>query len=153
MKNKFYYHKKNPKYSDMELDEKGYPIWKDSKKLVHRTQVEKHILRGKLNQNEIVHHVDGDKLNYNTDNLVVLSRQDHEKIERTRWEFANLIIAYWLIMFIAYFLSMAYMRTHNIVYFSIVMFLILIALFVLPLTPKLLRKILFKSRILEKNKP
>ena len=31
MNKKFYYHKKNREFFDkMELDKKGYPIWKDS---------------------------------------------------------------------------------------------------------------------------
>ncbi|MFH1377025.1 MAG: HNH endonuclease [Candidatus Woesearchaeota archaeon] len=98
MKNKnFYYHKKNPKYSEMELKE-GYPVWKNSQEYVHKTQAEKHIR--KLEENEVVHHVDGDKLNFDKDNLIILSKNDHWKVSKRLNKEGNLNKANLLIFFL-----------------------------------------------------
>ena len=66
----------------MELNEKGYPIYKDSGTFVHRDYAYKYLLNRerKLRPGEQVHHVDGDKLNLNPNNLVILSKGDHQKI-------------------------------------------------------------------------
>jgi hypothetical protein len=54
-------------------DKKGYPRWKDSKKLVHRTIA--HPRRG-----EVTHHRDGDKSNFRKSNLVNMSRSEHSRL-------------------------------------------------------------------------
>ena len=97
-KKNFYYHKKNPKYFEMELKE-GYPVWKNSQEYVHKTQVEKHIR--KLKENEVVHHVDGDKLNFDKDNLIILSKNDHWKVSKRLNKENNLNRANLFIFFFA----------------------------------------------------
>ena len=49
-------------------DKKGYPRWKDSEKLVHRT------IMGPIGKG-VVHHKDGDK-----SNLTVMSRSAHSSL-------------------------------------------------------------------------
>jgi len=102
-KKNFYYHKKNPKYLEMELRE-GYPVWKNSQEYVHKTQAEKHIR--KLKENEVVHHVDGDKLNFDKDNLIILSKNDHWKISKKLNKENNLNKANFIIFFVAMILFM-----------------------------------------------
>lgn len=54
-------------------------ISSDEVVLVHRTIIENAIGR-ELTKDEIVHHIDGNKLNNELNNLVVLSRSDHVKL-------------------------------------------------------------------------
>jgi ribosomal protein L40E len=65
------------------IDENGYYRFKDSDILVHRWRMEKYTGR-KLNSWEIVHHIDGNKLNNETDNLRIItgpkSRENHTNI-------------------------------------------------------------------------
>jgi len=61
-------------------DNNGYLRFKDTNKLVHRWVAEKKIGR-KLKQDEIVHHIDGNKLNNSSENLQVFSSQnEHQKL-------------------------------------------------------------------------
>jgi len=150
MNYKFYYHKKNPKFKEMELNKKGYPIWKDSRKTIHKTQAEKKYSR-ELKPNEVVHHIDGDKLNFDYNNLIILDRQDHNLMERDMWKYTNVMTLHFIILFSAYIFLVGYLYSKNIYFISATLFLLLIAL-IAPLFPKTLRKLLFKFRILEKNK-
>ena len=151
MENNLYYNKKNPKFNEMELDEKGYPIWKDSKKLLHRYVAEKLILRRELKGREVVHHVDGDKLNFHPNNLIVLnSKEDHEKIERDMWKYTNVMVVHFIVILYSYLFLVAYLYSKNIYLISATLFLLFIAL-IIPVFPKTLRKILFKLRILKKS--
>lgn len=54
-------------------DKKGYPRWKDSNKLVHRTVA-------KPKSGQVTHHVDGDKTNFRKSNLKNMSRSSHSKL-------------------------------------------------------------------------
>jgi len=103
MNKDFYYSKENKRFKDMEL-KNGYPVWKDkNKKYVHKTQVEKHILRRELREGEIVHHVDNDKLNYDINNLIVLrSKEDHDKIHRNMWVDHNIMILHFTTLLFSY---------------------------------------------------
>lgn len=112
MKKEFYYNEKNPKYSGMELNKSGYPVYKDSKKLVHRHYAEKYNLHRPLEKWEEVHHVDGDKLNLNPANLVVLSEEIHEKISKRLNKEVNLNKANALIIFLTLILFMG-SNSHN----------------------------------------
>ena len=93
MKKNFYYDSK-----DMELNKKGYPIFKNTKLPLHRYVAEKYIIKRKLKDGEVVHHVDGDKLNFHQSNLAILSYEDHKKIEKRIRTEKNLNIAYELII-------------------------------------------------------
>jgi len=57
------------------IDDNGYYRFSDTNKLVHRWVVEKNIGR-KLKLDEVVHHIDGNKLNNNFSNLEIFSSQD-----------------------------------------------------------------------------
>jgi len=68
-------------------DKKGYPRYKDSKKLVHRAVASKKV-GGKLYKGRVVHHKDGNKSNFRRSNLQVMSRKSHSKLhakKRRRW--------------------------------------------------------------------
>ena len=59
--------------------EKGYN--KKGNYKLHRKIMEEHLGR-KLNLNEIVHHIDGNKLNNNIENLKVMTRGEHSRYHR-----------------------------------------------------------------------
>ena len=59
---------------------KGYARFKGSKKLVHRAVAAKKIGRP-LRNHEVVHHQDGNKMNFRKKNISVMSRSYHSKIE------------------------------------------------------------------------
>jgi len=67
------------------IDENGYYRFKDSNILVHRWVMEKYTGR-KLNSWEVVHHIDGNKLNNEPDNLRIVtgpkSRENHTNIHQ-----------------------------------------------------------------------
>lgn len=54
-------------------DKKGYPRWKDSKKLVHRTVA-------KPKGDQVTHHKDGNKGNFRKSNLKNMSRSEHSRL-------------------------------------------------------------------------
>ena len=69
-------------------DKNGYPRFKDSNKLVHRWLAED-IIGRKLNNDEVVHHFNGNKTSNGPDNLLVCSKEKHEKIHQdnhTYWD-------------------------------------------------------------------
>ena len=59
-------------------DKKGFPRWKDTCELVHRT-IAAEMLGRKLKHEEEVHHLDGDIKNYEKENLKVMIRKAHTK--------------------------------------------------------------------------
>lgn len=52
---------------------KGYPVWNDSGKLVHRTVA-------KPKGNQVTHHIDGNPMNFRKSNLVNMSPSAHAKL-------------------------------------------------------------------------
>ena len=61
------------------IDPKGYPRWKDSGKLVHRT-VAANIVGGYIFPGMVVHHIDGNKRNFRKSNLWIMSRSEHSRL-------------------------------------------------------------------------
>jgi len=61
------------------IDTKGYPRWKDSRKLVHRT-VAANMVGGRIFPDYVVHHIDGNKRNFRKCNLWIMSKSDHAKL-------------------------------------------------------------------------
>ena len=64
-------------------DEKGYPRYKKSKKLVHRAVASKKI-GGSIGKRRVVHHKDGNKMNFRRDNLQVMSKSRHSKLHAAK---------------------------------------------------------------------
>lgn len=60
-------------------DKKGYPRWKDSGKLVHRT-VASNMVGGLIGRGRVVHHKDGNKSNFRKSNLAVMTRRSHSAL-------------------------------------------------------------------------
>jgi hypothetical protein len=60
-------------------DKKGYPRWKDSGGLVHRS-VASNMLGGPIGKGRVVHHNDGNKSNFRKSNLTVMSRRNHSSL-------------------------------------------------------------------------
>jgi hypothetical protein len=60
-------------------DKKGYPRWKDSGKLVHKT-VASNMVGGRIGKGGVVHHKDGNKSNFRKSNLVVMGRSKHSAL-------------------------------------------------------------------------
>ena len=58
------------------IDQKGYPRWKDSGLLVHRT-VAANMLSGKIPSGMVIHHIDNNKRNFRKNNLEIMSRSAH----------------------------------------------------------------------------
>jgi hypothetical protein len=69
-------------------DKKGYPRWRNSHKLVHRT-VASNKIGGSIGRGRVVHHRDGNKMNFRKSNLTVMSRSDHSSLhaKKKRWFF------------------------------------------------------------------
>ena len=64
-------------------DKKGYPRWRDSGRLVHRTVASKKNGRP-LGKGQVVHHKDGDKSNFRKSNLIVMSRSAHSTLHNKK---------------------------------------------------------------------
>jgi hypothetical protein len=60
-------------------DKKGYPRWKSNKALVHRTVAAKKF-GGKLPKGAVVHHKDGNKGNFRSSNVTVMTRSKHASL-------------------------------------------------------------------------
>ena len=61
------------------IDKKGYPRWKNSKLLVHRT-VAANKVGGRIFPKLVVHHIDGNKINFRKSNLWIMSRSAHSRL-------------------------------------------------------------------------
>lgn len=63
-------------------DKKGYPRWRDSDLLVHRTVA-------KAGDDEVVHHKDENKKNFRKENLEIMDRSEHSSLHakkrRSSW--------------------------------------------------------------------
>lgn len=66
------------------VDAYGYKRFCNTNKLVSRWVAEKYLIKRKLRPEEVVHHIDGNKLNNNYNNLVVFKNQaDHQRHHQT----------------------------------------------------------------------
>jgi hypothetical protein len=70
------------------IDGKGYPRWKDSNKLVHRT-VAGRMFRG-IPEGMVVHHIDGNKRNFRKNNLSLMNRSAHALLHLRERKFSSL---------------------------------------------------------------
>ena len=68
-------------------DEKGYPRWRDTRELVHRTVAAKKI-GGKIYPGLVVHHKDGNPHNFRKDNLAIMKRSQHSGLHRRKRRFS-----------------------------------------------------------------
>jgi hypothetical protein len=59
------------------IDDRGYARYSDSDELVHRYVAAKYVVGRKLLPNEEVHHKNGNKLDNRSDNLIILSHDQH----------------------------------------------------------------------------
>ena len=70
------------------MDRKGYLRFRDSKVFVHRWVVENHLGR-KLKKGEVVHHLNGNKLDNDFSNLMVFESQ----YEHYQWHFDQKLVS------------------------------------------------------------
>ncbi len=61
------------------IDKKGYPRWKRDGRLVHRT-VAANKVGGNIFPGMVVHHIDGNKMNFRKNNLWIMSRSAHSRL-------------------------------------------------------------------------
>lgn len=61
------------------IDKKGYPRWKNTRILVHRT-VAANLVGGRIFPGMVVHHIDGNKRNFRKSNLWIMSRSAHASL-------------------------------------------------------------------------
>ena len=65
-------------------DDEGYPRFTDTNKLVHRWAAHKYIFKknkdkfSKPFRDLVVHHKDRSKLHFHSDNLVIMTKSEHE---------------------------------------------------------------------------
>ena|GEM_PF-5967009 len=64
-----------------EISKEGYLVFKDSKMPLHRWKAERKYGKEAVKGKE-VHHIDGDKLNNDFDNLILLSTEDHYTLHK-----------------------------------------------------------------------
>lgn len=83
----------------MFVDERGYPRFKHNKKLVHR-EVEEQKLGRRLEQDEVVHHKNKDKMDFDPSNLQALKRDDHTTVVHGRGYTLEMVIAGFAIFFL-----------------------------------------------------
>jgi len=133
----------------MERNSKGYPIYKDSKNIVHLYYAKKKLNRS-LSSNEEVHHIDGDKDNFNPTNLLVLSREDHLNLEREIRIWKNLDIGSTLITFLSLIFFILYSIMQNTFLLTSISLLLVVAL-LMRFFPEKLRKFLFWYGLLKKH--
>lgn len=66
-------------------DKKGYPRWRDSDQLVHRTVA-------KPRGSEVTHHKDGNPINFRSGNLVNMNKSEHSSLhakKKEKWWVVN----------------------------------------------------------------
>ena len=114
--------------------------------------MKEHKLTKEQMEGKEVHHVDGNKLNDDIENLVLLDKEVHQKIQQQLWIHKNPNISF--IIFIG--LSLAFFYDYKILSNGDIFFYIGIILLIVPCViiyfPKFLRKILFSLGFIEKNK-
>jgi len=68
------------------VDLKGYPRFKDTNELVHRKIAAKK-MGGRIFPDYVIHHKDGNKMNFRKENLQGMKRGDHTSLEnKKRWK-------------------------------------------------------------------
>ena len=79
------------------LDDEGYSRYKYSDKLVHRQNAYKYIYLPNRSEYSLsfgkyqVHHIDGNKRNNHSDNLQIVTQDEHEQIHRVGKYTPNII--------------------------------------------------------------
>ncbi len=62
------------------IDPNGYKRYSDSDRLVHRHIAEVYVVRRKLTDDEVVHHINGNKLDNRSKNLRVMTWKEHKDL-------------------------------------------------------------------------
>jgi len=90
---------------DKEVNEKGYVIWKDSGKLVHRWVAEKKYGKEEI-KGKHIHHIDGKKKNNDKSNLLLIDKEDHYHL--TKHENRNKLLLKIIIFLAVYYTLMSW---------------------------------------------
>lgn len=94
------------------LNEKGYLIFEDSGKLVHRWVAQKKYGKERIEGKQI-HHLDGNKKNNDKSNLILIDKEDHYHL--TIHENKNKLLLKTIIFLAIYYILMSWI----LMYFSI----------------------------------
>ena len=93
-----------------------------------------------------VHHIDGDKLNYHPENLIILSRKDHWKISKRLHREMNLNKANALVFLVA-FILFAFENDHQwAILDRIIVFLLFLGLFI-SIYPNIVSKFMKRTKL------
>lgn len=96
------------------INKKGYRAFSDSGKLVHRWVASKKYGKKAIEGKEI-HHIDGNKLNNEKSNLIVLNQDDHYNLSQyeNRNKFITTIIIYLAIFYLIIIWTLMYTNVLN----------------------------------------
>jgi hypothetical protein len=67
------------------IDENGYYRHNDSGELVHRYIASRFVVHRRLRSNEVVHHINGNKLDNRPENLRVMTSDEHDVQHQETW--------------------------------------------------------------------